>query len=122
MLWVQQHKVSLQSLQTFSRKSLIRLYTDYYESSHNSKYFIRINKAIGDCNMLEKDYALYPSLSNVIGSNFCQIGVDFDSSHQIIKVISVTDNLIKGAAGNAIQNINIMFDIDEKSGLTQYGL
>ena len=40
----------------------------------------------------------------------------------MVKIISITDNLIKGAAGSAIQNMNVLFDLEENTGLTQYAL
>ena len=58
-----------------------------------------------------------PSLSSVTETNFCDIGVfPFEEQNRIV-VISALDNLGKGAAGQAIQNMNIMFGIDETSGL-----
>ena len=58
----------------------------------------------------------------MIGTNFCHIGLDYDEDRKIIKVVSITDNLIKGAAGSAIQNMNLLFDIEEKLSLTQLAL
>ena len=58
----------------------------------------------------------------MIGTNFCHIGLDYDEDRKIIKVVSVTDNLIKGAAGSAIQNMNLLFDIEENLSLTQLAL
>ena len=58
-----------------------------------------------------------PATQHVRGSNFCHIGVVSDHNKDRSVVISVLDNLIKGSAGQAIQNANIMFDFDETSGL-----
>ena len=60
-----------------------------------------------------------PATQHVRGSNFCHIGVISDYNKNKSVVISVLDNLIKGSAGQAIQNANIMFDFDEPSGLLQ---
>jgi len=52
----------------------------------------------------------------VLGSNYCDIGMKkVDDRHLII--VSAIDNLTKGASGQAIQNMNIMFGIDERVGL-----
>ena len=60
-----------------------------------------------------------PATQHVRGSNFCHIGVISDHNKNRSVVISVLDNLIKGSAGQAIQNANIMFDFDETSGLLE---
>ena len=58
-----------------------------------------------------------PQIQPVLGTNFCDIGATFDARTGIIVVISVTDNLVKGAAGQAVQNMNLMFGLDEVEGL-----
>ncbi len=78
------------------------LYADFYKD----KYFVRIMKP--------KEA---PSVSNVAGTNFCDIGIFSDRRTSRVVVISAIDNLIKGAAGQAIQNLNVMFGLDETSGL-----
>lgn len=60
-----------------------------------------------------------PAIKDVRGSNFCNIFVDYDSITNNIILVSVIDNLVKGAAGQAVQNMNIMFDFDEKTALQQ---
>ncbi len=64
---------------------------------------------------------IVPETRNVKSSNFCQIAAQKAVGGKLV-VTSVIDNLIKGAAGQAIQNMNIMFDIDEGLGLEQIGL
>jgi len=58
-----------------------------------------------------------PAIKDVRGSNFCDIFVDYDSITNNIILVSVIDNLVKGAAGQAVQNMNIMFDFEEKTAL-----
>ena len=58
-----------------------------------------------------------PCTKNVSGTNYCDIGISINSETKTIIVMSVIDNLIKGAAGQAIQNMNLMFGMDETSGL-----
>ena len=63
-----------------------------------------------------------PSLSAVRGSNFCDIGFEVDERNQRVVVISAIDNLVKGASGQAIQNMNLMCGFDETTGLWMPGL
>jgi len=58
----------------------------------------------------------------VAGSNFVQIGADVDPRRGRVVVFSVLDNLGKGAAGAALQNMNCMLGLPEESGLTALGL
>jgi len=58
-----------------------------------------------------------PEVKFVVGTNYCDIGFTIDERVGKIKIISVIDNLLKGAAGQAVQNMNIMFGVDEKTGL-----
>ncbi|MEM1688977.1 MAG: N-acetyl-gamma-glutamyl-phosphate reductase [Candidatus Hadarchaeales archaeon] len=77
------------------------VYLDFY----NGEPFVRLREKI-------------PELNYVVGSNFCDIGFEISSDGKWGVVVSVIDNLIKGASGQAIQNMNIMFGIDEKTGLS----
>jgi N-acetyl-gamma-glutamyl-phosphate reductase len=58
-----------------------------------------------------------PSLNDVSGSNYCYIGFKIDNRTRRLIVISVIDNLVKGASGNAIQDMNIIMDYDERLGI-----
>ena len=55
------------------------------------------------------------------GSNRCLIGAVIDKENSLIKIVSVIDNLIKGASGQAVQNMNIMLGLDETAGLPLIG-
>ncbi|TVQ50193.1 MAG: N-acetyl-gamma-glutamyl-phosphate reductase [Saprospirales bacterium] len=63
-----------------------------------------------------------PTLKEVRGTNFCKIFCTYDQNTGNIIIISVIDNLVKGAAGQAIQNMNLLFGWDETSGLNQIPL
>lgn len=65
---------------------------------------------------------IVPKTQNVRGSNFVQIGVFEDRLPGRAIVISTLDNLVKGSAGQAIQNFNLMFGLDETEGLLQLPL
>ncbi len=58
-----------------------------------------------------------PSIKNVVGSNFCDIGVAVDTRTKRLIVISAIDNLVKGASGQAVQNMNLMNGFEETDGL-----
>lgn len=58
-----------------------------------------------------------PELHNVIGSNFTDIGFLYNEVTNVLTVVSVIDNLMKGAAGQAVQNLNAMMGWDEIEGL-----
>lgn len=81
-------------------KTMRRLYSNFYQTEP----FIRL-----------KEEETFPRLKDVRGSNFCDIGIR-EEKDKII-VISAIDNLVKGAAGQAVQNMNIMCGFPEKTGL-----
>nr|VFK19747.1 MAG: N-acetyl-gamma-glutamyl-phosphate reductase [Candidatus Kentron sp. LPFa] len=64
----------------------------------------------------------HPTTHSVRGSNYCRIACHLPQSAQTVVLLSVIDNLGKGAAGQAIQNMNIMFGRGEKTGLDLPGL
>ncbi|GAB4305914.1 MAG: N-acetyl-gamma-glutamyl-phosphate reductase [Methylophaga sp.] len=58
-----------------------------------------------------------PETRSVSGSNMCRIAVHQPQDGDTVVVLSVIDNLVKGASGQAIQNMNIMFDLEETTGI-----
>ena len=58
-----------------------------------------------------------PDARNVRGTNYCDIGFKLDDRSNRLIIMSAIDNLVKGAAGQAVQNMNIMLGFDEASGL-----
>ncbi|HEY9671837.1 MAG TPA: N-acetyl-gamma-glutamyl-phosphate reductase [Waterburya sp.] len=84
------------------REDLATIYTAFYRASP----FIRILPA-----------GTYPQTKWACGTNLCYIGVEVDSRTDRVIVMSVTDNLIKGQAGQAIQCLNLMMGWDETLGL-----
>ncbi|HKI61277.1 MAG TPA: N-acetyl-gamma-glutamyl-phosphate reductase [Mariprofundaceae bacterium] len=62
-----------------------------------------------------------PSTAGVCGSNRCDIGMVVTGKNEAV-VVSCIDNLVKGAAGQALQNANIMFNLDEKLGLSLHAV
>ena len=64
-------------------------------------------------------------MRSVRGANLCRIAVhqpQRDAGGDMVVVLSVIDNLVKGAAGQAVQNMNIMFGLPEDTGLRQVAL
>jgi N-acetyl-gamma-glutamyl-phosphate reductase len=58
-----------------------------------------------------------PGLAEVVNTNFCRLTVREDESAGLVKVFAVIDNLVKGASGQAVQNLNLMFGFSEDAGL-----
>ena len=85
-----------------SEQQLNDLFADYYKDS----FFVRLVKGSPDINWVKT-------------TNFCDIG--FAVRGKQIVVFSALDNLVKGAAGQAVQNMNLMFGLDEKLGLMLVG-
>jgi len=64
----------------------------------------------------------HPETRSVRGANMCRIAVHRPQGGDIVVVLSVIDNLVKGAAGQAVQNMNILFDLPEDTALTDVGM
>ncbi len=104
------------------RDLLVGYYLRRYGRGHEGEHFVIVNAHERRGSLNDKDYDIYPMLGNVIGSNFCHLGVDCEARLGVAKAIAAIDNLVKGAAGSAIQNMNAMLAIDETAGLSHYGL
>jgi N-acetyl-gamma-glutamyl-phosphate reductase len=78
------------------------MFTDFYRDS----FFVRMVEGSPDINWVKT-------------TNFCDIG--FAARGRQLVVFSAIDNLVKGAAGQAVQNMNLMFGLDEKTGLMLIG-
>ena len=84
------------------RRTLLEAFADFYREAP----FVRV---IDDT----------PMVKNVVGSNYAQIGLASDGD--TIAVFSVIDNLLKGAAGGAVQWVNRMIGVEETAGLSSAG-
>lgn len=82
-----------------------------YESRYHDEPFVDVMPA-----------GTHPETRSVRGANTCRLAVHRPQGADTVVVLSVIDNLTKGAAGQAIQNMNIMFGINEATGLSQPGL
>ena len=92
-------------------KSLWRLYRNAYADEP----FIRIVKD-------RQGIYRFPEPKILIGSNFCDIGFEREAGTRRVVVMSAVDNLMKGAAGQAVQAFNVMYGLDESLGLSFPGL
>jgi N-acetyl-gamma-glutamyl-phosphate/LysW-gamma-L-alpha-aminoadipyl-6-phosphate reductase len=94
-----------------TEKDLWRVYRTYY---HTEPFIRLVNERSG--------IYRYPEPKILSGSNFCDIGFELDPRGDRVVVMAAVDNLMKGAAGQAVQAMNIRFGCDEVAGLTFPGL
>ena len=92
--------IYLKSTEFSKADDIHKMYRDYYKNEQ----FVRI-RPLGE----------FPRIQDVSGTNFCDIGIKL--SRDLLIVVSVIDNLLKGAAGQAVQNMNIMCGFEESTGL-----
>ena len=97
----------LSSITVTAKKELTQEIIDQcYLEAYKDEYFIRLRS-------LDE----LPNTKWVAGSNFCDIAAVWDKRTKRVNVISAIDNLVKGASGQAVQNMNIMFGLEENAGL-----
>ncbi len=97
--------IYLEPVKSISDETLHNIYSQYYENEP----FIRLRKEA-------------PSVKEVRGSNYCDIYTTSDPRTGRIITVTAIDNLVKGASGQAIQNMNLMFGLEEKTALDQFPL
>ncbi len=105
----------LATIHVFPKKDLeIPEVWKLYRSFYQNEPFIRL---------IRENKGLYrlPNPNIVVGSNFCDIGFELDNHARRMILLSAIDNLTKGAAGQAVQCLNILLGIDEKTGLDLQG-
>ncbi|MEE9557319.1 MAG: Asd/ArgC dimerization domain-containing protein, partial [Candidatus Adiutricales bacterium] len=90
-----------------STEDLVSVFSEFYKD----EMFVRVRQP-GEL----------PHTLDVRGTNFCDLGVFVDERTQTVKVVSVIDNLTRGASGQAVCNMNIMLGLAEETGLTGLGL
>ncbi len=79
---------------------------DIYEEAYSAETFVRL-RGVGE----------FPNISEVRFSNFCDIGLWADKGTGRVIIVSAIDNLVKGASGQAVQNMNLMEGFDETTAL-----
>jgi N-acetyl-gamma-glutamyl-phosphate reductase len=83
-------------------ETVLQLYKDFYKK----EYFVRV-----------MDKGVFPDTKNVARSNFCDIGMQIFPERSLAIVMTAIDNLVKGASGQAVQNMNLIYGFDEKTAL-----
>lgn len=86
--------------ESLTEEKIYEIYNEFYKN----EYFVRVTENL-------------PEIKNVKNSNICEIGVRYDKEYGNIVVVSAIDNLIKGAGGQAVQSMNILFGFNENEGL-----
>jgi N-acetyl-gamma-glutamyl-phosphate reductase len=94
--------IYLEATEVLTETRLHSLFAEFYRDS----FFVRLVKGSPDINWVKT-------------TNFCDLG--FATRGRDVVVFSALDNLVKGAAGQAVQNMNLMFGLDEKTGLMLVG-
>jgi N-acetyl-gamma-glutamyl-phosphate reductase len=94
--------IYVEAKENLTEEKLHSIFQDFYRDS----FFVRLVKGSPDINWVKT-------------TNFCDLG--FASRGQQVVIFSALDNLVKGAAGQAVQNMNLMFGLDEKTGLLLVG-
>ncbi|MBM7623435.1 N-acetyl-gamma-glutamyl-phosphate reductase [Sporohalobacter salinus] len=94
-------------IQDIGSSELIELYQKFYSQAP----FVRVR---------QKEEM--PEVKEVTGSNYCDLGFKVDKRTDRLIIVSVIDNLVKGASGQAIQNLNLIFNLEEKEGLDFAGI
>lgn len=84
--------------------------TEIYKKFYKDEPFVRVRED----NL--------PNTKYVAGTNYCDIAVQVNEVTGKVIVLSAIDNLVKGAAGQAVQNMNLMYGLDETAGLKQIAL
>jgi N-acetyl-gamma-glutamyl-phosphate reductase len=79
---------------------------DVYDAAYRSEPFVRVY-----------DPGQFPDLHAVQHTNFCDLGFQVAKESRLLMVVAAIDNLVKGAAGQAVQNMNLMFGFEETEGL-----
>ncbi len=123
-----------QHLSEFSNKDVNIIFTPHLipiDRGILSTIYVKTNKAYETSELIGKlkyyykgchfvriyDEGKFPNISFIRGSNYCDIGIKSIPEKKSAVIVSVIDNLVKGAAGQAVQNMNIMLDLPETTGL-----
>jgi N-acetyl-gamma-glutamyl-phosphate reductase len=104
------------------RGILATIYLNLNESSSEAEILELYQKAYSQEGFVQLLADDLPEIKNVAGSNFAQIGFKYDQRTERLIIVSVIDNMLKGAAGQAVQNMNVIFGYPENTGLKSTAL
>ena len=99
--------VYMRLTEAMSTEEALGIYSSFYEGEP----FVRVLPS-----------GTYPETKAVLGSNYCDVGLEVDTRTRRVVAMAVLDNLGKGAAGAVVQNLNLMFCFDETDGLKVPGM
>jgi len=103
-----------------SRGELVTIYAKLKTDMTASKAKSVLEKAYKDEQFVQiLPEGVVPKTQNVRGSNYCQINIFEDRIKGRVIIIAAIDNLVKGSSGQALQNMNLMFELEENTGLLQ---
>jgi N-acetyl-gamma-glutamyl-phosphate reductase len=91
-----------------SREATLDEIHELYDRMYGGEPFVRL-----------LDPGVLPATQQVRGSNYCDISVSLDERTGRLIIVAAIDNIVKGASGQAVQNMNLMCGFDEAAGLTQ---
>ncbi len=100
-----------------SRNDLLEIYRNFYDG----EYFVKVYDLPRDPNA-PWQHRPYPWVNAVSGTNFCHIGLDVDEERGRVVIFSVLDSVGKGGALAGVQNMNVLFGLDERTGLDFFGM
>jgi N-acetyl-gamma-glutamyl-phosphate reductase len=99
------------------RGILETVYATLRQGTGEAEVRTALETAYADAPFIRLTGAALPEIKHVAHTNFCDIGWKVDEARGRIVLVSVIDNLVKGAAGSAVQNMNVMLGLDERTGL-----
>ena len=99
--------VYMRLTEEMSTEKVLELYAEFYENEP----FVRV-----------LPLSTYPQTKSVLGSNYCDVGLEVDTRTRRVVAMAAIDNLGKGAAGAVVQNLNLMFGFCETDGLKVPGM
>ncbi len=91
----------------FKNGTLMNKIPELYHKFYKTEDFVRVYA--NQCQ---------PEIKNVVKTNYCDIGLSINQNHRLAVITVAIDNLLKGASGQALQNMNIMYGFDESAGLS----
>jgi N-acetyl-gamma-glutamyl-phosphate reductase len=93
------------------KKKTVEEIVKIYNETYKKETFVRV-----------LEYGVYPNIKNVRGTNICEVGLKLNERTNTLIVVTAIDNLVKGASGQAVHNMNIMMGFDEKTALDTIAL
>jgi N-acetyl-gamma-glutamyl-phosphate reductase len=99
------------------RGILETIYASLEKGATEAQVAKALEDAYRDAPFVRLTGAALPEIKHVAHTNFCDIGWKVDEARGRLALIAVLDNLVKGAAGQAVQNLNIVLGLDERTGL-----